>query len=115
MVPASLSGTGKRHKAYFPTRDEAEGHAEVLKARIDPSGYLPVASPPEKSSRFEEAFKLLREVGEPFSLPEAVRQRAMLGSSGSCRTKSKELVEVENDLVQGRNYGKRGMKSLALY
>jgi hypothetical protein len=63
VVPAALTGTGKRKKVYFRTRDEAEGHGELLKARRDRLGTSPEHRNSRQIIQAEEAFKSLALAG----------------------------------------------------
>jgi hypothetical protein len=73
VVPAALTGTGKRKKVYFRTRDEAEGHGELLKARRDRLGTSPEHRNSRQIIQAEEAFKSLALAGDPFSLTEGIQ------------------------------------------
>jgi integrase len=98
-VPASLSGVGKPQKVYFRTKDEAEGHAELLKARRDRLGTSLKHLNSREIIQAEESFKCLRLADAPFSLVEGI-QFAI--EHHKARTQSKPFAFVAAEYKKDR-------------
>ena len=58
-VPVSLSDTGKRRQLFFPTKAEANGECERLKARKDNFGTSLLSMTPIRIAQAAEAYKIL--------------------------------------------------------
>ena len=72
-VPGILSANGKRSRRFFASRDQAEGFAAQLRAKLFEHGIAAPVLPPVKADVACRAFKMLGEV-PPENLIDAVRE-----------------------------------------
>jgi hypothetical protein len=71
-IPPKLSGTGRRQKRYFSTKEEADGEAQRIKIRKENHGTASKLLSPADEQQAASAFKLLKDFGSEAQLTEIV-------------------------------------------
>jgi hypothetical protein len=71
-IPPKLSGTGRRQKRYFSTKEEADGEAQRIRIRKENHGTASKLLSPADEQQAASAFKLLKDYGSEAQLTEIV-------------------------------------------
>jgi integrase len=102
-VPPLLSHTGKRHRLFFPTQQEAKVVCEKLKTRRDNFGVSLTAMSPARIAKAAEAYRLLDPL--EVDLLDAVRSYINAHKQRAASIEFLKLCNQYIDSRQGRHPG----------